>query len=148
MLSAHWQSLLVADLTTRSGLKKIHGKFEDIQRRMDKEFRVQTGNWMVQGGIVGIYCKMCVDSLLRNKVFKEGASVALIMTNAFLTTSHSTHSRQDSNFDRSPRLSPPCFTVPDNNYPPWWCGNTDGNRNTLPETCKVSGMLSRRSQDC
>jgi len=60
------------DLTTRSGLKKVHANFNVIYNRIDKAYQRDLGNYKIRGGIVGIFAKMCVDSILRNKLFEKG----------------------------------------------------------------------------
>ncbi|KAJ7636952.1 hypothetical protein FB45DRAFT_977452 [Roridomyces roridus] len=60
------------DISTRSGLKKVHTNFESIYRRLDKAYSGNASNFRLKGGIVGIYARMCVDSLLRNKLFERG----------------------------------------------------------------------------
>ncbi|CAA7268445.1 unnamed protein product [Cyclocybe aegerita] len=60
------------DLTTRSGLKKVHASFNAIYTRLDKGYEQNIGNDRIRGGIVGIFARMCVDSLLRNKLFDKG----------------------------------------------------------------------------
>ncbi|KDQ60127.1 hypothetical protein JAAARDRAFT_174140 [Jaapia argillacea MUCL 33604] len=60
------------DLTTRHGLKKVHANFDDIYRRLDTAYQKNPGNERLVGGIVGIYAKMCADSILRDKLFKAG----------------------------------------------------------------------------
>ncbi|ESK96281.1 set and mynd domain-containing protein 3 [Moniliophthora roreri MCA 2997] len=60
------------DLTTRSGLKKVHANFDAIVRRLDQVYNEHGDNEKIAGGIVGIYAKMCADSILRNKLFQRG----------------------------------------------------------------------------
>lgn len=60
------------DLTTRSGLKKVHTNFNGIYNRIDSAYQKDSGNYKIRGGIVGIFAKMCVDSILRNKLFEKG----------------------------------------------------------------------------
>jgi len=67
-----------SDLNTRSGLKKVHANFELISRRLDAEFKKNMGNEKIRGGIIGIYAKMCVDSILRDKLFRAGQDGGLI----------------------------------------------------------------------
>ncbi|KAF5383157.1 hypothetical protein D9615_004964 [Tricholomella constricta] len=62
----------VPDLTTRSGLKKVHANFEVIYRRLDKACEKYPDNERIVGGVVGIYAKMCSDSILRNKLHERG----------------------------------------------------------------------------
>jgi hypothetical protein len=62
------------DLTTRSGLKKIHTNFEAIYQRLNTAYEKNPDNEKLRGGIIVIYSKMCVDSLLRNKLFHKGLS--------------------------------------------------------------------------
>ncbi|KAJ3533482.1 hypothetical protein NM688_g7276 [Phlebia brevispora] len=52
--------------------KKIHAGFSDIQSNLDVAFRKYEGNEKVMGGIVGIWARMCVDSILRDKLFEAG----------------------------------------------------------------------------
>ncbi|KAJ2933042.1 hypothetical protein H1R20_g4019, partial [Candolleomyces eurysporus] len=60
------------DLTTRKGLKKVHANFDAIYKKLDNAYQKNPDNERVRGGIVGIYAKMCVDSLLRNKLYEKG----------------------------------------------------------------------------
>lgn len=65
-------------LETRSGLKKVHANFEDIQSKLETTFSRYDGNEKVMGGIVGIWARMCVDAILRDKLFKAGEPVYTI----------------------------------------------------------------------
>ncbi|KAH9943556.1 hypothetical protein B0H21DRAFT_491468 [Amylocystis lapponica] len=69
ILCAHFK---LPDLTTRSGLKKIHARFPEIHRKLDNAYTANAGNERMMGGIIGIWTKMCADSILRDKLFKEG----------------------------------------------------------------------------
>lgn len=60
------------DITTRSGFKKVHTNFNVIYNRIDNAYQKNLGNYKIRGGIVGIFAKMCVDSILRNKLFEKG----------------------------------------------------------------------------
>ena len=62
---------------TRSGLKKVHTNFETTYNRVNVVFEKNTNNEKIRGAIIGIFAKMCVDSLLRNKLFDKGAHVPL-----------------------------------------------------------------------
>ncbi|KAJ7931223.1 hypothetical protein B0H13DRAFT_2247669 [Mycena leptocephala] len=53
------------DISTRSGLKNIY-------RRLDKMYTRSGSTVRIKGGIAGIYARMSVDSLLRNKLFERG----------------------------------------------------------------------------
>ena len=77
----------LADLTTRNGLKKIHRDFDAIYRRLDRLYDKNSTNEKIVGGVVGIYAKMCADSILRDKLFKAG----LWASSCFVTTLRSTH---------------------------------------------------------
>ncbi|EMD40211.1 hypothetical protein CERSUDRAFT_122273 [Gelatoporia subvermispora B] len=59
------------DLSTRSGLKKIHEDFDNIYRKLDRAYSSEN-NPKMMGGIVGIWAKMSADALLRDKLFKKG----------------------------------------------------------------------------
>ncbi|TDL19575.1 hypothetical protein BD410DRAFT_900101 [Rickenella mellea] len=59
------------DLSTRSGLKKVHKNFLEIYKRLDNAYTRNIENDRIVGGIVGIYAKMCADSLLRDRLFKQ-----------------------------------------------------------------------------
>ena len=60
------------DLTTRRGLKKVHVDFERIYNRMNTVYDNNLDKEKITGGIVGIWAKMCTDSILRNKLFEKG----------------------------------------------------------------------------
>ncbi|KAF8651578.1 hypothetical protein AX16_004694 [Volvariella volvacea WC 439] len=60
------------DLTTRSGLKKVHANFASICQKLDAAYEGHKDNERLAGGIVGIYAKMCSDSILRNKLWAKG----------------------------------------------------------------------------
>jgi hypothetical protein len=60
------------DIATRGGLKKVHTNFNVIYNRIDNAYQTNLGNYKIRGGIVGIFAKMCVDSILRNKLFEKG----------------------------------------------------------------------------
>ena len=59
------------DLSTRNGLKHIHKSFEGYVQRLNKTYDLHYENDKIVGGVIGIYAKMCADSLLRNKLFKD-----------------------------------------------------------------------------
>jgi hypothetical protein len=67
--------LFTQDLSTRSGLKKVHANFSSIYSKLEKAYELSGENNKIKGGIVGIVAKMCVDSLLRNKLFGKGTSI-------------------------------------------------------------------------
>ncbi|PPQ78318.1 hypothetical protein CVT25_011689 [Psilocybe cyanescens] len=60
------------DLTSRSGLKKVHANFNPIFARIESVCHKNPQNYKIRGAIVGIFAKMCVDSLLRDKLFEKG----------------------------------------------------------------------------
>ncbi len=62
---------------TRSGLKKVHANVETIYNRINVVYEKSTSNDKIKGAIIGIFAKMCVDSLLRNKLFDKGTHVPL-----------------------------------------------------------------------
>ena len=66
------KKVLYIDITTRGGLKKVHTNFNVIYNRIDNAYQKNLGNYKIRGGIVGIFAKMCVDSILRNKLFEKG----------------------------------------------------------------------------
>ncbi|KDR72533.1 hypothetical protein GALMADRAFT_101649 [Galerina marginata CBS 339.88] len=59
------------DLGTRGGMKKIHANFDEIYARMEKLYQESGNNIKVQGAIVGLFAKMSIDSILRNKLFEK-----------------------------------------------------------------------------
>ena len=65
------------DLTSRNGLKKIHANFDDIYRKMENEYERNADDIRIRAGIVSIWTKMCIDALLRNKVFSKGRSLSV-----------------------------------------------------------------------
>ena len=62
----------MAGLDTRSGLKRIHANFPIIQRKLEAAYTKYTDNEKVIGGIAGIWARMCVDSILRDKLVDAG----------------------------------------------------------------------------
>ncbi|KAJ7154762.1 hypothetical protein C8R46DRAFT_1005859 [Mycena filopes] len=64
--------LELPDISTRSGLKRVHANFETIYGRLDRVYAGSRSNVRIQGGIAGIYARMCVDSILRTKLFHKG----------------------------------------------------------------------------
>ncbi|EPQ53631.1 hypothetical protein GLOTRDRAFT_63247 [Gloeophyllum trabeum ATCC 11539] len=75
ILCEHFQ---LPDLTTRNGLKKVHANFDEVYRRLDEAYKNNQGNERVLGGIIGIWAKMCADSILRDKLFRAGFLTKLI----------------------------------------------------------------------
>ncbi|KAL0578120.1 hypothetical protein V5O48_003863 [Marasmius crinis-equi] len=76
----HWNEVVLIlcdffelpELTTRSGLKKVHNNFDTIFNRLNQVCEDYSDNEKIVGGIIGIYAKMCADSILRNKLFDKG----------------------------------------------------------------------------
>ncbi|KAF5340216.1 hypothetical protein D9611_007973 [Ephemerocybe angulata] len=66
------------DMTTRRGLKKILLNFDSIYKKLDTAYQRNLSNERIRGSIVGIYAKMSVDALLRNKLFERGLLEKLI----------------------------------------------------------------------
>lgn len=66
------------DLDSRSGLKKVHANFDQVQRNLNAAYDKYTDNDKVVGGIVGIYSKMSSDSILRNKIVHAGIMPKLL----------------------------------------------------------------------
>ncbi|PCH44867.1 hypothetical protein WOLCODRAFT_77377, partial [Wolfiporia cocos MD-104 SS10] len=60
------------DISQRSGLKKVHLRFDEIFKKLDAAYTQNKENERIIGGIVGIWAKMSADALLRNKLFKAG----------------------------------------------------------------------------
>ncbi|KDQ20231.1 hypothetical protein BOTBODRAFT_170229 [Botryobasidium botryosum FD-172 SS1] len=74
------ETLGLPDLNTRNGLKRVHKEFADISQRLDKvyTFAIKEGNDKIAGGVVGIYTKMCADSILRNNLFKDAGLLSKV----------------------------------------------------------------------
>lgn len=70
--------LFLPDLTTRSGLKKVHMNFDVLHDRLEKLYRDHASNEKITAAVIGIYAKMCVDSILRDKLFKAGKYGVLV----------------------------------------------------------------------
>ncbi|KAG2003384.1 hypothetical protein CC2G_003991 [Coprinopsis cinerea AmutBmut pab1-1] len=66
------------DLTTRRGLKKVHQNFDEIYNKLESAYQANLHHEKIKGGIVGIYTKMCTDSILRNKLYQRGLLDKLI----------------------------------------------------------------------
>lgn len=69
-------------MSTRQGLKKIHTNFDKIYSKLDTEYQRHLNNEKIRGGIVAIYAKMCVDAVLRNKLFKRGTLFQFLCSDA------------------------------------------------------------------
>jgi len=81
------KSLFYLDLSTRSGLKRVHVNFSTIYSKLENAYEQCGENYKIKGGIVGIVAKMCVDSLLRNKLFGKGTSfISCIFFLSFYTS--------------------------------------------------------------
>lgn len=62
-------------MSRRSGLKKIHANFSDIYRKLNDAYTKNARNEKIVGGVVGIWAKMCVDAVLRNRLVHEGTFI-------------------------------------------------------------------------
>lgn len=62
------------DIDKRSGLKKLHAKFPEIQKKLDAAYAKYHDNEKVLGGVVCIWSWMCVDSIMRNRLVDAGKS--------------------------------------------------------------------------
>ncbi|TFK71918.1 hypothetical protein BDN72DRAFT_837124 [Pluteus cervinus] len=62
----------IPDLTTRSGLRKVHANFDALYDQLDAAFNANIENKKIAGGIVSIYAQMSADAILRNKLFEKG----------------------------------------------------------------------------
>lgn len=60
------------DFETRSGMKTIHANFPEIQEKLEGAYNKYNGNEKVMSGIVGIWARMSVDSILRDRLFRRG----------------------------------------------------------------------------
>ncbi|KAF8886495.1 hypothetical protein BD779DRAFT_1529952 [Infundibulicybe gibba] len=65
------KNLDIPELTTRAGLKRVHAHFDDIHKRLEKLYQ-NCPHDNVRGGVIGIYAKMCADSIIRDKLFAKG----------------------------------------------------------------------------
>ena len=81
------KTLFIQDLSTRSGLKKVHANFSSIYSKLEKAYEQSArDNYKIKGGVVGIVAKMCVDSLLRNKLFGKGIPLLLYSLSSLFNT--------------------------------------------------------------
>ncbi|KAF7310074.1 Bin3-type SAM domain-containing protein [Mycena indigotica] len=71
MINALCKYFQLPETTTRTGLKRIHSRFDGIYRCLEQEYQ-KSQDERVKGGIVGIYTRMCGDAILRNKLFERG----------------------------------------------------------------------------
>ncbi|KAI0674593.1 hypothetical protein C8Q78DRAFT_1076212 [Trametes maxima] len=83
-------TLALPDLETRSGLKKVHAHFPEISKKLDTVYVAaqRRGNERLMGAIVGIWAKMCADSILRDKLFQEGLLAKVIPLIEYDSTRH------------------------------------------------------------
>ncbi|KAI0317958.1 hypothetical protein OF83DRAFT_1118664 [Amylostereum chailletii] len=67
--------LKLPDLTTRSGLKRIHADISNIQKRLHETYKQarRYNHNAIMGGLISIYTKMCTtDSILQDKLIDGG----------------------------------------------------------------------------
>ena len=66
--------ICLSDINTRSGLKKVHAKFDQISQKLDYAYSEaqKVGNDKVVECICGVWAKMCHDAILRNRLFQQG----------------------------------------------------------------------------
>ena len=62
----------MSDMHSRNGLKKIHANFPEIQRDLGTAFSRYRDNEKVVGGIIGIWARMSVDAVLRDRLEDGG----------------------------------------------------------------------------
>lgn len=72
------------DMSTRSGLKKVHADFNVIYGRIDSFYQRNLGNTKIRGAIVGVYAKMCIDAILRDKLFNKGNRLATVLVSPLI----------------------------------------------------------------
>ncbi|KAI0785061.1 hypothetical protein C8Q75DRAFT_735795 [Abortiporus biennis] len=68
-------ALSLPDLTTKSGLRKIHGDLDDTQKRLTQTFKYakRYGNIKVMGGVISIWTKLCtLDTILQDRLIEVG----------------------------------------------------------------------------
>ncbi|KAH9942934.1 hypothetical protein B0H21DRAFT_892803 [Amylocystis lapponica] len=68
-------ALDLPDLTTHSGLKKVHTDLLSIRERLDETFTYakRNGEVKVLGGVISIYAKLCIiDFILQDKLIRAG----------------------------------------------------------------------------
>ena len=55
-------------------MKKVHAKFDKIYKKLEEAYAGAQSRKLerLMGGIVGIWAKMCADSILRDKLFDAG----------------------------------------------------------------------------
>ncbi|KAF9522739.1 hypothetical protein CPB83DRAFT_864044 [Crepidotus variabilis] len=53
-------------------------EFQNIYDQPNAACQTAGDNWKLEGGIVGIVAKMCIDSLLRDKLFEKGILALII----------------------------------------------------------------------
>ncbi|GJE85794.1 hypothetical protein PsYK624_018730 [Phanerochaete sordida] len=67
--------LELPDLTTRSGLRKVHANLSNIHQSLEQTFNYakKINNSRVMGAVITIYTKMCMeDSVLQSKILDKG----------------------------------------------------------------------------
>ena len=57
-------------------MKKVHQDFDSIHRRLDQLYQRNPNNVKVMGGVVGVFAKMCIDAILRDKLMEKGQWLA------------------------------------------------------------------------
>ena len=93
------------EMNTRSGLRKVHVNFPVLQRQLDASYQKYEGNEKVIGGIIGIWGRMAVDAILRDKLVNAG-ECSFLGPEFLSCIILSRHDREDA---RCPRYS--CNTL-------------------------------------
>jgi hypothetical protein len=73
------------DLLTVHGLKKLYKNFEEMMERLDLllRFAARMGIDALVGGVVAVYTRMCVDSILCAHLFREGSELMVVSLSPF-----------------------------------------------------------------
>ncbi|KAI5117145.1 hypothetical protein M0805_000072 [Coniferiporia weirii] len=64
-------TLSIPDLSSRNGLKKIHGSFSEISSKLEDIFAYFCERDFVAQAVIAIYTRMCADAILRDRLIKE-----------------------------------------------------------------------------
>ena len=67
--------LTSTDLNTRSGLKKVHVAFWELQPKLEALFDKYRSNEKIACGIITIWSGMCEDSVLQEKLIATGMCI-------------------------------------------------------------------------
>ncbi|KZT39858.1 hypothetical protein SISSUDRAFT_571681 [Sistotremastrum suecicum HHB10207 ss-3] len=66
------QEYLQLDMESRSGMKRIHENYPEIMADMSRLYMENEENDYIVNEVIGLIGNMCLDAVLRNKIYRDG----------------------------------------------------------------------------